>query len=302
MPLCLAISWVYSVAMLVQNIVYEKEQRLKEVMKTMGLNSAVHWLAWFITSFLQMSITAACLTIILKYGLVLTYSNPLLIFLMLEIFVVANIVFSCCEEAAHDHIPVWLKSLASLLSTTAFGLGVKYFAFYEEVGVVWYIENVHPGSYGLPKPWYFPFTKTYWFGSMQADADSNCFNDCWRFIKKPKKWGLSVMEEDQAHAMTNRTNPSNLPLGVCIENLVKEYKSGNKVAVNRLSLNLYENQITSFLGHNGAGKTTTMSILTGLFPSSSGYATMYCYDIRSEMDFIRQSMGMCPQHFFCLKS
>jgi hypothetical protein len=31
MPLCLTISWVYSVAMLVQSIVYEKEQRLKEV-------------------------------------------------------------------------------------------------------------------------------------------------------------------------------------------------------------------------------------------------------------------------------
>jgi len=31
MPLCLTISWVYSVSMLVQNIVYEKEQRLKEV-------------------------------------------------------------------------------------------------------------------------------------------------------------------------------------------------------------------------------------------------------------------------------
>ncbi|KAF8797193.1 ATP-binding cassette sub-family A member 2 like protein [Argiope bruennichi] len=372
MPLCLAISWVYSVAMLVQNIVYEKEQRLKEVMKTMGLNSAVHWLAWFITSFLQMSITAACLTVILKYGLVLTYSNPVLIFLMLEIFVVANIAFSflvsvvyskaklaaaCAgiiyfltyvpymyiavrEEAAHDHIPVWLKSLASLLSTTAFGLGAKYFAFYEEVGVgvqwsniaispvedddysllsvaimmmidailystlVWYIENVHPGSYGLPKPWYFPFTKTYWLGSLRGDTDCNCFNDCWRFIKKHKKWGLSVIEDDQAHAMTNRTtdtkyfepDPSNLPLGVCIENLVKEYKSGNKVAVNRLSLNLYENQITSFLGHNGAGKTTTMSILTGLFPPSSGYATIYGHDIRTEMDFIRQSMGMCPQH------
>ncbi|CAL1285567.1 unnamed protein product [Larinioides sclopetarius] len=371
MPLCLAISWVYSVAMLVQNIVYEKEQRLKEVMKTMGLNSAVHWLAWFITSFLQMSITAACLTFILKYGLVLTYSNPVLIFLMLEIFVVANIAFSflvsvvyskaklaaaCAgiiyfltyvpymyiavrEEAAHDHIPVWLKSLASLLSTTAFGLGAKYFAFYEEVGVgvqwsniaispvedddysllsvaimmmidailysilVWYIENVHPGSYGLPKPWYFPFTKTYWFGSLKGDADCNCFHDCWHYIKK-HKWGLSVIEDDQAHAMTNRTtdtkyfepDPSNLPLGVCIENLFKEYKSGNKIAVNRLSLNLYENQITSFLGHNGAGKTTTMSILTGLFPPSSGYATIYGHDIRTEMDFIRQSMGMCPQH------
>ena len=31
MPLCLTISWVYSVAMLVQSIVYEKERRLKEV-------------------------------------------------------------------------------------------------------------------------------------------------------------------------------------------------------------------------------------------------------------------------------
>lgn len=31
LPMCLAISWIYSVAMLVQSIVYEKEQRLKEV-------------------------------------------------------------------------------------------------------------------------------------------------------------------------------------------------------------------------------------------------------------------------------
>ena len=31
MPLCLTFSWVYTVAMLVRNIVYEKEQRLKEV-------------------------------------------------------------------------------------------------------------------------------------------------------------------------------------------------------------------------------------------------------------------------------
>ena len=36
------------------------------------------------------------------------------------------------------------------------------------------------------------------------------------------------------------------------------YKLGKKTAVKNLSLNLYEGQITSFLGHNGAGKTTTM--------------------------------------------
>lgn len=31
MPLCMVISWVYSVAMMIQHIVSEKEQRLKEV-------------------------------------------------------------------------------------------------------------------------------------------------------------------------------------------------------------------------------------------------------------------------------
>lgn len=47
-------------------------------------------------------------------------------------------------------------------------------------------------------------------------------------------------------------------LGVAIRNLRKVYRAGKKVAVDGLSMNFYEGQITSFLGHNGAGKTTTM--------------------------------------------
>lgn len=52
--------------------------------------------------------------------------------------------------------------------------------------------------------------------------------------------------------------PTHLKLGVSIQNLVKIYRDGMKVAVDGLALNFYEGQITSFLGHNGAGKTTTM--------------------------------------------
>ena len=48
--------------------------------------------------------------------------------------------------------------------------------------------------------------------------------------------------------------------GVSIQNLVKIYKTGKKLAVDGLSVDFYENQITSFLGHNGAGKTTTMQV------------------------------------------
>lgn len=52
--------------------------------------------------------------------------------------------------------------------------------------------------------------------------------------------------------------PAHIEPGVYIENLVKVYSHGNKLAVDGLSLKFYNGQITSFLGHNGAGKTTTM--------------------------------------------
>ncbi|XP_055898501.1 ATP-binding cassette sub-family A member 2-like [Biomphalaria glabrata] len=371
MPLCLTFSWVYTVAMLVQSIVYEKEQRLKEVMKMMGLSNAVHWCAWFVTTFVQMTMSVILLTALLKLGNVLPHSNTLIVFLVLEVYICAIISFSflisvlyskakvaaaCAgiiyflsyvpymyiaikEDIAGDNISGVWKSMASMFSTTAFGLGAKYFAFYEEMGVgvqwhniyvspaehdefnlfmvtmmmvldcflyailVWYIEHVHPGSYGLPKPWYFPFMKSYWcgWGNKHVEHCGNPFAHCWPGATD----SFSTMEEDQACAMAHHRlensqrfepDPVHLPLGVSIDNLSKVYKGAKKTAVKNLSLNLYEGQITSFLGHNGAGKTTTMSMLTGLIPPTAGTASIYGQDIRTDMDIIRQSLGMCPQH------
>jgi len=52
-----------------------------------------------------------------------------------------------------------------------------------------------------------------------------------------------------------------------ITNLVKKYRS--VVAVNDISLDIYEGEIFGFLGPNGAGKTTTIKTLLGLiFPTS----------------------------------
>lgn len=146
-----------------------------------------------------------------------------------------------------------------------------------------------PGMYGLPRPWYFPLQKSYWLGSGRTEA----WEWSWPWARAPR---LSVMEEDQACAMESRRlgeageggswggrwvsgtgaasaltrgpgaeetrgmeeEPTHLPLVVCVDKLTKVYKNDKKLALNRLSLNLYENQVVSFLGHNGAGKTTTM--------------------------------------------
>ncbi len=67
-------------------------------------------------------------------------------------------------------------------------------------------------------------------------------------------------------------------------------------AVRGLSLDMYEGQIFSLLGHNGAGKSTTMNMLTGLFPPTAGQATILGNTITEDMEEIRKNMGVCPQH------
>lgn len=61
----MVLAWVYNSSMIIKSCVYEKEQRLKEVMKVMGLSNGVHWVGWFIESFIMMFITIVLLDIIL---------------------------------------------------------------------------------------------------------------------------------------------------------------------------------------------------------------------------------------------
>uniref|UniRef100_A0A3P9K0V9 ATP-binding cassette, sub-family A (ABC1), member 4b n=1 Tax=Oryzias latipes TaxID=8090 RepID=A0A3P9K0V9_ORYLA len=103
-------------------------------------------------------------------------------------------------------------------------------------------------------------------------------------------------EEPELEDQKKEPDPPGLVLGVQIEDLVKVFAGSARPAVNCLSINFYEGQITSFLGHNGAGKTTTISILTGLYPPTSGTAFINGRDIRTDMDVIRTSLGMCPQY------
>uniref|UniRef100_A0AAY4A5Y8 P-type phospholipid transporter n=1 Tax=Denticeps clupeoides TaxID=299321 RepID=A0AAY4A5Y8_9TELE len=341
LPLYMTLAWIYSVAMIVKGIVQEKEARLKETVRMMGLRGSTYWLSWTVSSILPLSVSALLLTLILKFGKVLRYSDPSVIFVFLVVFCVATIMqcffisvfFSRANLAAacggliyfvlylpHVLCYAWKDvmsfgpKIASLLSSVAFGYGCENFARYEEQGIgiqwhnigrsteegdpysfivsifmllidallywllTWYIESVFPGQYGIPKPWYFPFTRSYWCGTtLGVAADPGSLNDL-------------------QHNGYHEKPPPNMKAGVSIRNLVKIYKTGKKLAVDGLSLDFYENQITSFLGHNGAGKTTTMSILTGLFAPTSGTAFINGYDIRTDMDTIRKHLGMCPQH------
>lgn len=87
---------------------------------------------------------------------------------------------------------------------------------------------------------------------------------------------------------------------IMVDNLKKVYpgKDGNpaKFAVRGLSLALPQGECFGMLGPNGAGKTTFISMMIGLTKPTSGTAYVDGLDIRTHMEGIYTSMGVCPQH------
>ncbi|KAK9538762.1 hypothetical protein VZT92_003912 [Zoarces viviparus] len=405
-PMFMVLAWIYSVSMTVKGIVLEKELRLKETLKAMGVDNGVIWYTCFIDSFVMMTASTALLTSIIMGGKVLNYSNPILVFFFLLTFTIATIMqcflmsvfFNKANMAAacsgiiyftlylphilcfawQDRITKDIKLAASLLSPVAFGFGTEYLSRYEEQGLglqwdnimtsplekdtysfltsilmmvfdavlyavlAWYLDNVFPGQYGVSRPFYFPFQASYWqtpapsqtaipdhdpetpeTGNVEKDTDSRgtpetytCNGSAGRKACKHQRKRDQLERERELLTRHEETpnqedcqegqlffepEPLGLVMGVQIQDLVKVYDGSCRPAVNCLNINFYEGQITSFLGHNGAGKTTTLSILTGLFPPTSGTAYINGSDIRTDMDTIRSSLGMCPQYNILFK-
>lgn len=66
MPLFMTLAWMFSVAIILKSVVYEKEARLKETMRIMGLNNGILWCSWFISSLVPLLISAGLLVLLLK--------------------------------------------------------------------------------------------------------------------------------------------------------------------------------------------------------------------------------------------
>lgn len=77
MPLFMTLAWIYSVAVIIKGIVYEKEARLKETMRIMGLDNGILWLSWFISSLVPLLMSAGLLVLILKVSYLVWPAKPL---------------------------------------------------------------------------------------------------------------------------------------------------------------------------------------------------------------------------------
>uniref|UniRef100_A0A452RDE1 ATP binding cassette subfamily A member 3 n=1 Tax=Ursus americanus TaxID=9643 RepID=A0A452RDE1_URSAM len=294
LPLLLMLSFTYSSLTIIRAVVQEKERKLKEYMRMMGLSSWLHWSAWFLLFFLFLLVAVSFVTLLFcikvkKDVAVLTHSDPSLVLVFLLCFAISSISFSFMVSTFFSKgVGVQWRDLLSPVNVDddfSFGqvLGMLLLDSVLYGLVTWYVEAVLPGQFGVPQPWYFFIRPSYWCGHPRT--------------------GLGKEEEDDDPEKALRTEyfeaePEDLVAGIKIKHVTKVFRVGNKgkAAVRDLNLNLYEGQITVLLGHNGAGKTTTLSMLTGLFPPTSGRAYINGYEISQDMVQIRKSLGLCPQH------
>ena len=75
--------------------------------------------------------------------------------------------------------------------------------------------------------------------------------------------------------------------------LVKKY--GDHAAVNDVSFVIEEGEVFGLLGPNGAGKSTTIAMLSGLFPPTSGDATIGDCDVVKQLAQVKRMIGVVPQ-------
>ncbi|XP_053391292.1 phospholipid-transporting ATPase ABCA3-like [Mercenaria mercenaria] len=171
-PLILMLSFLIVSLSIVKDVVHEKERKLKESLKMMGVNNWLHWSAWFVKYFLFLLITVAIMTLLLciktNRGPVIGKTDPSIIFILITVYAVSTISFcfavSVFFKKANSgaaaggifhfltYIPYFFiqpryetmtlpqKILTSLIPNTAMAYGGQIIGMYEGTGtgVQWY--------------------------------------------------------------------------------------------------------------------------------------------------------------------
>ena len=80
-----------------------------------------------------------------------------------------------------------------------------------------------------------------------------------------------------------------------LEHLKKYYAT--QKAVDDISFSIEQGSIFGLLGPNGAGKTTAMKMLIGISNPTSGEANVAGFDVHSQADMVKKSIGYMSQKF-----
>ncbi|CAH0550158.1 unnamed protein product [Brassicogethes aeneus] len=336
LPYVTIFSFLLIIPAIVQRVVEEKKSGIKELQKMVGLKSWMIWFGWFMHGMIPALVSISIITILMKVSFwgaeypPIEFTNGFIYFIFLVLYCISTIFF-CFLLSTFTSKPtfsmvftilIWifsyfipdkillaygaprfLKICLGIFPNVALDHGYKIMQNFEqkEIGIQWsnifelslggqneismftvfiifiadvfififltmYIDNINPGSYGIRQSVFFP-------------------------IKKIKKL-LSSAEVNVGNSRVEKGKL--LKPGIQLINLSKNF--GSVKAVDDMSMSIDKDQITVLLGHNGAGKTTVMHMMTGMIEATEGAILIDNLNVRTDMDKIRRSLGLCPQH------
>ncbi|KAK5581962.1 hypothetical protein RB653_003543 [Dictyostelium firmibasis] len=333
----------------ITNMVMEKESKILEAMKIMGLHSLPYYVSIAISSCYTIIPSTAIVIAVLKGTqliwttqwyilaiilLLFSLSLILLAFILskffnrskfagLVCFLIILIMAGLGILVNHINVSTSVKLIFCLLSPVSISLANYSMSMkdLELVGVenpdwsvivsenqiigmlildvvlyatlVWYIDNIISGEFGQSKPFYFFLTKSYW--SKKSDQNK-LFDFDQQTIESPLNNRKKQLEYNNNQDFEfNEIHSSKATIQ--IRKLRKEFKTGDgkRVAVDDLTIDMYQNRIHCFLGPNGSGKSTTIGMLTGLLTCTSGSALINGLDINQNIDMIRKNIGVVLQ-------
>lgn len=96
--LMIMISFMYNYVNTIRAITIEKEKQLKESMKIMGLPGWLHWVAWFLRSFIILLLAIILIIIVLTVKIgnapVFTNTDPSVLLIFFLLFSASTITFT----------------------------------------------------------------------------------------------------------------------------------------------------------------------------------------------------------------
>ncbi|XP_034673216.1 ABC transporter A family member 7-like isoform X2 [Vitis riparia] len=277
------------------SLVYEKQQNLRIMMKMHGLGDGPYWMISYAYFLVISSIYMLCFVI---FGSVIDGW-----IIVMELYPGFSLYRGLYEFAQYSFTGNYMGTDGMRwgdLSDSTNGMRDILIIMFVEwlivLFVAYYIDQVLSSGNGVKR------SPLFFLQNFRKKKPMSSF-------RKPslKRQGSKVfVKMEKADVSQEREKVEQLLLesganhAIICDNLRKVYpgRDGNpeKIAVKGLSLALSHGECFGMLGPNGAGKTSFISMMIGLTVPTSGTAFVEGLDIRTDMDGIYTSMGVCPQH------
>ncbi|KAK7822634.1 hypothetical protein U0070_001982 [Myodes glareolus] len=312
------------------HIVAEKEKKLKEFLKIMGLHDTAFWLSWVLLYTSLIFLMSLLMAVIATASSLFPQSSSLVFFALMltplfkkskhvgvaEFFFTVAFGFVGLLIVLVESFPRSLVWLFSPLCQCTFLIGIAQVMHLEDFNEGALFSNLTEGPYPLIITVIMLALDSVFYVLLAVYLDQVIPGEFGLrrsslYFLKPSYW--SKTKRNYKELSEGNIN-GNISLSEIVEPVSSEFigkeairisgiqkayrkKNENVEALRNLSFDIYEGQITALLGHSGTGKSTLMNILCGLCPPSDGFASIYGHRVSEidEMFEARKMIGICPQ-------